>query len=94
METKVLNYRIIIEPDTYSGSKKPCYLAYAPTLDVADNGNTIEEALKNIKEAIQCRMEALVADRQPAPAPDTMGDTIVVTTTKVELPKNYPVAFS
>ena len=94
METKVLNYRIIIEPDVYTGSQKPCFLAYAPTLDVADNGNTIEEALINIKEAIRCRIAALVTDGQAVPAPDNLGDTVVVTATKVELPKNYPTAFS
>lgn len=94
METKVLNYRIIIEPDIYTGSKKACFLAYAPTLDVADNGDTIEKALKNIQEAIRCRIEAFIADREPVPAPDTIGDTVVVTATKVELPKNYPIAFS
>lgn len=61
MQTKVLNYRVIVEPDTYTGSKKRCYLAYVPTLDVADNGESIEEALEHIEEAIRCRIEALVA---------------------------------
>ena len=94
METKVLNYRIIIEPDVLTGSGKPCFLAYAPTLDVADNGTTIEKALENIHEAIECRIAALIADGAPVPPPDTLGATVVVTATSVEVPKRYPVAFS
>lgn len=94
MQTNVLNYRIIIEPDTYSGTGKLCYLAYAPTLDVADNGKTIEEALQNIQEAIQCRIEALMADGESVPKQDNMAETIVVTSARVAIPKNYPLAFS
>lgn len=94
METKVLNYRIIVEPDVLTGSDKPCFLAYAPTLDVADNGITIEDALKNIQEAIECRIAALIADGAPVPPEDTLGATVVVTATSVEIPKRYPVAFS
>lgn len=93
METKVLNYRTLVEPDTYTGSGKPCFLAYAPTLDVADNGRTIEEALENIKEAIECRITALIADGEPVPSPDNIGETIVVAATKVAIPKNYPLAY-
>ncbi len=94
MVTKILNYRVFIEPDTYTGSKKRCYLAYAPALDVADNGNTIEEALANITEAVRCRTEALIADGEPVPSPEDPVETVVVTTAKVEIPKDYPFAFS
>ena len=94
MEMKVLNYRIIIEPDIYTGSGKPCFLAYAPTLGVVDNGKTIEAALVNIQEAIECRIQALIVEGQPVPPADTMGDTVVVTATQVKIPKNYPLAFS
>lgn len=94
METKILNYRIIIEPDILTGSGKPCFLAYAPTLDVADNGSTIEKALENIHEAIECHIAALIADGESVPPQDVLGDTVVVTATSVEVPKQYPVAFS
>lgn len=92
--TKILNYRVFLEPDTYTGSNKRCYLAYAPALDVADNGDTIEEAIVHITEAIRCRIAALVADGEPAPAPEDLAETVVVTTAKVEIPKDYPFAFS
>ena len=94
MDTKVLNYRVIIEPDVYSGSDKPCFLAYASALDVADNGDTIEEALVHITEAIRCRIEALIADGEPVPSPENPAETVVVTTAKVSVPKGYPFAFT
>lgn len=94
MVTKILNYRVFLEPDTYTGSKKRCYLAYAPALDVADNGDTIEEAIKNITEAVRCRIAALIADGEPVPAPEGLAETVVVTTAKVAVPKDYPFAFS
>ncbi|GEM_PF-1841287 len=94
MVTKILNYRVFIQPDTYTGSKKRCYLAYAPALDVADNGDTIEKAIAHITEAIRCRTEALIADGEPVPSPEDPAETIVVTTAKVEVPKDYPFAFS
>lgn len=94
METKILNYRVIVETDTYTGSKKRCYLAYAPALDVADNGDTIEEAITHITEAIRCRVEALIADGEPVPEPEDTSETVVITTAKAEIPKDYPFAFS
>lgn len=94
MDTKALNYRVIIEPDVYSGSGKPCYLAYAPALDVADNGDTIEEAITHITEAIRCRIEALMIDDVPVPSPEDPGSTVVVTTAQVSIPKSYPFAFA
>lgn len=52
MNTKILNYRVVVEPDERTGSNKPCFVAYCPTLGVADDGDTIDEALGNIREAI------------------------------------------
>lgn len=94
METKVLNYRIIIEPDKRTGTGEPCFTAYCPTIDVASDGDTLAEARRNIKEAIQCRVEALVADGEPVPPQDSTGKKVVIEATKVEVPKNYPLAFS
>jgi len=58
METKVLNYRIIIEPDTRTGSNKSCYSGYCPTLGIADSGDTVEEAIANIKHGIEVWVES------------------------------------
>lgn len=51
METKVLNYRIIIEPDRYPDTGERCYTAYCPTLGVADYGDTIEEVLESLTKS-------------------------------------------
>ncbi|HAJ31928.1 MAG TPA: type II toxin-antitoxin system HicB family antitoxin [Candidatus Atribacteria bacterium] len=43
-------YKVIVEPDTESGG----YIAYCPTLrGCVSEGETPEEALKNIKKAIK-----------------------------------------
>ena len=51
MQTKVLNYRIIIEPEKQD--KKIAYNAYCPTLGLADYGDSIDKAVKNIKGLIK-----------------------------------------
>jgi len=43
-------YKVILEPDIESGG----YIAYCPTLrGCVSEGETVEEALKNIKKAIK-----------------------------------------
>lgn len=45
-----MNYKVIIEPDMESGG----YIAYCPTLrGCVSEGETIEEALENIKKAMR-----------------------------------------
>lgn len=80
METKVLNYRAIVVADKRMGTEEAGYSAYCPTLDVASEGETIEETLKNIAEALECRLGALTKDKVPVPAPDNPEETI----------QNYP----
>ncbi len=47
------------------------YAAYSPTLPGCfSNGKTIEEAKRNIREAIQQHVEALLAHGQPVPQND------------------------
>ncbi|MBI3282798.1 hypothetical protein HYZ70_01845 [Candidatus Curtissbacteria bacterium] len=55
MQTRVLDYRIIIEPEKQG--KKTVYNAYCPTLGVADWGNSVEEVLKSIKDGIELAVE-------------------------------------
>lgn len=64
MNTKILNYRIIIEPDEEIGTGKPGFTAYCPTLGIADDGDTIEESLKNIKSLIQFHLKCLKEEKQ------------------------------
>ena len=44
------------------------YLAYSPTLPGCfSNGRTVEEARRNIREAVQQHIESLLAPGQPVP---------------------------
>ena len=60
MKTKVLNYRIIVSPDKQTGTGKSGFTALCPTLGVADDGDTIDEALVNIKNAIKLYVNSMV----------------------------------
>ena len=84
MRTKILNYRIIVSPDTQTGAGGGGYTAFCPTLGVADDGDTIEEALKNVKGAIQTYVDSLVEDKQADPVDEPQQD--IVTTTQVTAP--------
>ena len=58
-----MKYTIIIEKGRESG-----YVAYVPVLKgCVSQGETREEALKNIKEAMEAYIEALLEDGLPVP---------------------------
>lgn len=84
MQKQVLNYRIIIEPEKMG--KKTVYNAYCPTLDVADYGDSIDEALKSIKGGIELAIEYLRDEGKEIPVDDV--EKQVVTTTQVFAPLN------
>jgi len=92
MESKVLNYRIIVEPDEETGTNKAGFTAYCPTLGVADDGDTIEKALKNVKDAIQAHVHFLIEDKLPVPVDKP--DRDLVTTTKITVNKKFQPAFN
>ncbi len=56
MEKKVLNYRIIIEPEKYEDGST-VYVAYCHTLGVTDYGDTVEGVLKSIKDGIELAID-------------------------------------
>lgn len=65
METKALNYRVIVEKER---SKKGfIFVAYAPSLGISDFGETIENAVNNIEKAIKLYLETLVELKKPIP---------------------------
>lgn len=85
MDTKALDYRIIIEPEKYQDGSV-VYVAYCPTLGISDYGDTIEEVLVSIRSGIQLAVESLVADKQEVPA-DVVQDQII-TTARINFPEN------
>lgn len=90
MGIKVLNYRIIVTPDTQTGTGKAGYTAFCPTLGVADDGDTVEEALRNVKGAIQAYVDSLVEDKKIVPVDQPQQD--IVTTTQIAAPPSLRFA--
>ena len=90
MQTKVLSYRIIIEPEKQG--KKIVYNAYCPTLAVADYGDSIDEVLKSIKDGIELALEYLVDEGQEIPV-DTP-EKGVVATTQVKIPQGAKISLA
>ena len=61
---KFYTFEIVIERE----EEDEGYLAYSPTLPGCfSNGKTIEEARRNMREAIQQHVESLLAHHQPIP---------------------------
>lgn len=81
MQTKVLNYRIIIEPEKMG--KKTVYNAYCPTLGLADYADSIEEAIINIQSLIKFHIESLLEDGLEIPEENTEKE--LITSTKVSI---------
>jgi len=50
---KILGFPVVVVPEDDSFS------AWSPDLDVASQGDTIEEAIANLKEAIELHIECL-----------------------------------
>jgi predicted RNase H-like HicB family nuclease len=65
MEQKLLNYVVMVEPDTRTGADEPCYAIYCPSLGLSDSGDTIEEALENMKSIITFHLASLYKEREP-----------------------------
>lgn len=88
MQTQVLNYRIIIEPEKMG--KKVVYNAACPTLGVFDYGDSIDEVLESIKDGIELAIEYLVEKQEEVPI-DNIEEQVVLST-KVRIPLDTRVA--
>jgi predicted RNase H-like HicB family nuclease len=73
---KVYNFKVILEPDETGG-----YVVSCPSLPGCySQGDTVEEALANIKEAIELCLEDLEAQGEEIPDPSqTLIGSVVVT---------------
>jgi len=59
-----MKYRIVLEPDAEDGG----YVVHCPALPGCySQGDTKEEALANIREAIEAYVESLKKDKLPVP---------------------------
>ena len=65
-EKPIYNYTVILEKEEQGG-----YHAFCPLLKGCHSqGDTLEETIENIKEAIELYIESLKADNQPIPKED------------------------
>ncbi|MGB9706489.1 MAG: type II toxin-antitoxin system HicB family antitoxin [Microgenomates group bacterium] len=87
MQTKVLNYRVIIKPDKRTGTGESCFSALCPTLGIADDGDTFEEALNNLQKLIKFHLECLVKEKEEIPVDEPEKE--IITTTKIELSPSF-----
>lgn len=81
MQTRALNYRIIVEPEKQG--KKIVYNAYCPTLGLADYGDSIDQAIKNIKGLIKFHVESLLEERLDVPQENASEEIITSTTVSI-----------
>lgn len=77
MQRKVLNYRIIIEPEKMG--RKTAYNAYCDTLGLADYGYSVEEAIKNIKSLMKFHIKCLLEDGVEVPT-ENIEEELVMST--------------
>lgn len=69
-----MQYTVILEPEEDGG-----FSVYVPDLPgCASQGDTFEEAMANIAEAIEGMVAAMKDDGVPIPAPRTRVETVVV----------------
>lgn len=80
----MLNYRVVITPDQRTGTNEPCYTAYVPVLGIATDGDTVEDALKKVNDAISLYVESLIEDGKEVPKDSV--DRDFVTTVSVQIP--------
>lgn len=81
MEKTIFNYGVIKEPEKMG--KKTVYNAYCPTLGLADYGDSIDEAIKNIELLIKFHIECLLEDGLEVPSENTEKE--LITSTRVSI---------
>jgi predicted RNase H-like HicB family nuclease len=71
------SYKVVLEPNEEGG-----YTVYVPILPgCISEGDTREEALANIKEAIELYIVSLTDDGEPIPSEDSVEEAVVEVTT-------------
>jgi predicted RNase H-like HicB family nuclease len=70
------SFKVVLEPNEKGG-----YTVYVPLLPgCISEGDTREEALTNIKEAIELYIESLTDDGEPIPSEDSVEEAVVEVT--------------
>ncbi|OGK13721.1 hypothetical protein A3A93_05230 [Candidatus Roizmanbacteria bacterium RIFCSPLOWO2_01_FULL_38_12] len=81
MKTSILKYNVLFrKEDKY-------FIADVPSLGISDFGKTLEEAKKNVEQAIEIHIEGLVKTHTEVPSPDA-SDDVYFSQASVKAPKN------
>ena len=91
MEKNLFNYRIIIEPEKYENGSR-VYVAYCPTLNISDYGDTVEEVLTSIKDGIELAVKHLAKAKKEIPVDNV--EKQIITSAQITPPKNLKVSFA
>lgn len=91
MQTKVLNYRVILEPENYPNGDK-VYNAHCPTLGITDYGDSVEKVLESIEAGILLAIESLAGKGEEIPT-DNIEEQIVASA-KVSVPLKIKPVFA
>lgn len=71
---QIYNYTVLLEKEQDGG-----YHAFCPILKGCHSqGDTVEEAIENITEAVELYLESLIADNQPIPKEDLIVKPLTV----------------
>lgn len=84
METRILNYKIVIEKE------KDNFVACCQILGLSDYGKTIDQALKRMKSLIKFHVESLTDSGHAIPV-ERESTTLI---TSVEIPVSSSIKFS
>jgi predicted RNase H-like HicB family nuclease len=85
MKTTVLNYNVVLQ------KQGKIFVAHVPTLGIADSGRTVEEAKRNVQEAIECHVEGLIKTGDPVPQADTM--EVFVSQSQISITSPFKFAY-
>lgn len=91
MEKNVLNYRIIIEKETYDDGSA-VYVAACPTLGISDYGDTIEAVLASIKDGIELAVESLAKEGEEIPVDHV--EEQIITSAKIRIPSGVKISLA
>ncbi len=86
MKHRIFNYLIIIEPDQRTGSGEAGYSVFCPMLGLADGGDTIEEAIKNIEKLIAFHLECLLEEKRDESNWLTTQENSIIAHARVKIP--------
>lgn len=85
MKKQLLRYPVHVEVDRETGTDALGYTAYCPSLGLAADGDSVEEALKSITSLIQFHLECLIDEGEIIPE----SNQALLTSVEIQDPRQY-----